>query len=72
MIQSTVINNLQLRNLVVKESTKRKNSKACAQCASDININERYMSVTYNDGFVRKNIGAFHPHCWEEFKLKKK
>lgn len=55
------------KNLVAKETSKRKCNQACSHCGADVVRGEKYMSITYNDGFVRKFYGAFHMDCWKSF-----
>jgi hypothetical protein len=55
------------KNLVAKETSKRKCNQACSNCGADVVRGERYMSVQYNDGFVKKFYGAFHMDCWDTF-----
>jgi len=55
------------KNLIAKETHKRKCNQACWHCGADILIGDHYMSVRYNDGFVQKFHGAYHIDCWKAF-----
>lgn len=50
--------------LVVATKTKAK-PYPCKECNIDIPKGEEYTSVSYNDGFRSKLIGAFHTACWK-------
>lgn len=56
-----------LKNLTATEKKKQKANHICAKCTNDIIVGEKYMSVTYNDGFTFKLYGAFHSECWKSF-----
>lgn len=53
--------------LIPQLTTKTKEAKPCKECTKNIEIGEKYFSVTYNDGFVKKLFGAFHKNCWVKF-----
>lgn len=58
-----------LKSLTPTEKTKRQNNYPCKVCNIDITIGEKYIGVKYNDGFKYRLFGAFHPQCWELFKI---
>ncbi len=49
-----------------KPVKKRQKEAICAKCQELINIGTEYIPVKYDDGFVDKIYGAYHPECWEQ------
>lgn len=52
--------------LIPQLTTKTKFPKPCKECNINIEIGEKYIFVTYNDGFKKKPYGAYHKQCWNK------
>lgn len=57
-----------MNHLIPKKKIKKRNNYPCSLCGKDINIGEKYISVTYDDGFLKKLSGAYHINCYKKYK----
>ena len=47
------------------EERKKRGNNPCKFCKENIENAQKYVSVRYNDGFIKRGYGAFHINCWK-------
>lgn len=67
MKEPAPINEKQIPYLIPTEKVKRSGDYPCSVCKKEIELGTSYMSVFFNDGFMKKPYGAFHTECWIKF-----
>lgn len=60
-----------MKHLKVKETLKTKTNGSCKQCLQPILAGTYFLSVFYEDGFIKRPYGRFHKTCFDVYKIER-